>query len=198
MVFFYYYYNTLLIVATLTHDTLPMIHNPLPMTLLGLGSNLGDRIAYLRAAVDELALLLGELRLSRVFESKAMLPPGAANDSAPPYLNMAVAGSCALSPHELLAHVKAIEKKLGRVPRGFWAAREIDIDILAMGDVVVASPEINIPHYGITSRDFVMLPLMDIAPDWRYPAMGEWYGKTVAEIVKKLDFRLGEGLAVYD
>ncbi len=78
----------------------------------------------------------------------------------------------------LLARVKAIERDLGRVSRCKWGPREIDIDILAMDDVTMDTPELTIPHRVLLERDFVLLPLADVAPDWRYPLRRavSWHG----------------------
>lgn len=160
------------------------------MVILGLGSNVGDRLAHLREAVRLLAAHIGDIRCSRILESAPMLPEGAPSDWAMPFFNMAVAGNTSLSPAELLAEVKSIEQEIGRVKRGFWGPREIDIDILAMDAVVMDTPELSIPHRGIMERDFVLLPLLDVAPDWCCPTTGQ----RAADIAAKQRFALNDAL----
>jgi 2-amino-4-hydroxy-6-hydroxymethyldihydropteridine diphosphokinase len=158
------------------------------MILLGLGSNKGDRREYLRRAVRELRGVLQDMRLSRVVESRAVLPPGAPPSWDMPYLNMAVAGRAEMAPLALLACVKAIEDGLGRVKTGVWGPREIDIDILAMGQTLFVSPQLVIPHREMTRRDFVMLPLCDVAAEWRYPGDGTHRGYTVTAMAQGFGF----------
>ena len=156
------------------------------MVILGLGTNQGDRMEHLRECVAELGLLLADMRCSSVYESAALLPDGAPKEWDIPYYNMAVAGNSALTPHELLAQVKALEKKLGRVSRGHWGPREIDIDILAVGHVTLHAPELTIPHAGLLERDFALVPLAEIAPQWVHPVAE----KTAAEICAETNYKL--------
>lgn len=153
------------------------------MVILGLGGNKGDRKAYLDRAVALLADAVTDMRLSPVYETPAMLPEGAPAEWDVPFLNMAVAGETSLSPRELLITAKAIEKKLGRVAGEKWGPREIDIDILAMDDVVIDEPDFSVPHKGLLDRDFALLPLADIAPEWIYP-YGVYSGWKSADIAR--------------
>lgn len=164
------------------------------MVILGLGSNKGDREFYLRQASALLAGLLSGMRASGIYESKALLPPDAPKVWDAPFLNMAVIGETALDPRKLLASLKAIEAKLGRKPSGHWAPREIDIDILAMGDTVLDTPSLSIPHQELLNRDFALLPLAELAPDWRYPAAGKYYGWKASDIALEKKFTLGAAL----
>jgi 2-amino-4-hydroxy-6-hydroxymethyldihydropteridine diphosphokinase / dihydropteroate synthase len=159
------------------------------MVILGLGSNTGDRLAHLSAAVRELSGLLSDMRLSRVLEAEALLKPGAPESWNQPFLNMAVAGNTALSPQALFMQVKEIEQRIGRVARGVWAPREIDIDILAMDGLVLETPDLTIPHRELLNRDFALLPLTELAPDWHYP-IGPCQGKRAADIAREKDFAL--------
>ncbi len=153
------------------------------MVLLGLGSNIGERQEYLRAALVGIARIMGGMRLSRVLESTPLLPDEPQPGMEVSYLNMVVRGDCALSPAAVLAELKSIEQALGRVERCRWAPREIDIDILAMDGLVCSDNALVIPHTEMLNRDFVMVPLNDVAPEWRYPAPGEFFGKSPAEII---------------
>jgi 2-amino-4-hydroxy-6-hydroxymethyldihydropteridine diphosphokinase len=164
------------------------------MVILGLGSNIGEREAYLAAAVKKLSAVLADTRCSRVLESVALLPPDAPPEFNRPYLNMAVAGDTNLAPQTLLAAIKTIERELGRVERCNWGPREIDIDILAMDDTIINAPPLIIPHRELLNRDFVLLPLADVAPDWHYPLQSEYFGKTAAEIIAAKNYKLGKNL----
>lgn len=160
------------------------------MIILGLGSNIEDRRAYLKQAIAALADVMTDIRLSRVFESAPLLPEGASPDWDKPFLNMVVSGRTNLSPQALLAAVKDIEQKLGRQKRGTWGPREIDIDIIAMDEVVMHTPDLTIPHPQMMERDFVLLPLLDIAPDWVCPNSK----RRAADVVAQKQFALHEGL----
>jgi 2-amino-4-hydroxy-6-hydroxymethyldihydropteridine diphosphokinase len=127
---------------------------------LSLGSNLGDREANLRAAVERLA----PVRQSSIYETEPVdyLPQGW-------FLNMVVEIETELFPRQLLARTQRIERELKRVrgvPKG---PRTLDIDILFYADAVVKTPELEIPHPRIAERRFVLVPLADLAPDLRHP-----------------------------
>ena len=164
------------------------------MIILALGSNIGDRLGYLTAAVRLLSGLLQDMTLSRIFESKAVLLPDATADMDMPFLNMAVKGRCTLPAELLLEKLKAFEQELGRVARGNWGPREIDIDILAMDHLVLETPKLCIPHKEMLNRDFAMVPMRDVAPDWKYPLSGPYHGKTVAEICVDKGYDVNETL----
>lgn len=139
------------------------------MVVLGLGSNLGDRESYLRRAVSLLArgphAPLSRARLSRVYSSDALVPPGAPRSWRRPYLNCALVGETRLNPHKLLRRTQEVERLLGREPAERWAPRRIDIDILWWEGITVDSPDLRIPHPGILERSFVLQPLRDLVPD---------------------------------
>ncbi len=142
------------------------------MIILGLGSNVGDRVAYLRQAVAAIREIMSDVRCSPVYESPALMPAGAPPEWNVPFLNMAVCGKTALAPHALLAEVKAMETRMGRLPRGHWGPREIDMDILAMDAQVIDSEDLIIPHPALLSRDFACVPFAELAPDWVHPVAG--------------------------
>lgn len=132
---------------------------------LGLGANLGDRRAALRAAVAELRAVLADVRISALYETA---PWGDADQ--PPFLNAALRGRTSLAPLELLDQTQAIEARLGRVRSGRrWGPRAIDIDILLYGSETVAHPRLAIPHPLIRERAFVLRPLADLAPSRAIP-----------------------------
>jgi 2-amino-4-hydroxy-6-hydroxymethyldihydropteridine diphosphokinase len=134
---------------------------------LALGSNLGDRLANLRAAVAGLEERgIAVTARSSVWET----PPVPADQ--PSYLNAVVAAETALDPPSLLRELKAIEHALGRRPGPHWGPRPIDIDILFYGDERIETPELTVPHPRIAGRAFVLAPLADITRG-ALPCLGE-------------------------
>jgi len=127
---------------------------------LSLGSNLGDRRAALRAALD--ALERGGARVVRRSSLYETAPVGKTDQ--PPFLNLAVEVETRLSPAELLALCQAVEHAGGRVRRERWGPRTLDIDILLYDRLTVQTPSLAIPHPELTRRRFVLAPLLEIAP----------------------------------
>lgn len=146
--------------------------------ILSLGSNLGNRMKKLRAAV--LYLSTSGLTLtakSRVWETK---PWGVADQ--PLFLNMCVAAKTELEPLPLMELLKEGEAVLGRTKSRRWGPREIDIDIIFYDNLIAATPELTIPHPHVHERAFVLLPMAEIAPDARHPISG----KSVKEMLDAL------------
>jgi 2-amino-4-hydroxy-6-hydroxymethyldihydropteridine diphosphokinase len=132
---------------------------------LSLGSNIGDREANLRAAISRLNELLGDVTaVSGLYETE----PVEVVDQ-PWFINCAVALATDLSAEELLAGVLTIERSMGRERTRPKGPRNIDIDILLFGDAVVDSPALTIPHPGLATRQFVLAPLSEIAPEAVHP-----------------------------
>ena len=151
---------------------------------LGLGSNLGDRLGNLREAVERLKPLGPLMAKSDVFETE---PWGLKEQ--PSFLNACLTVSPALEPEALLAFVKDVERDMGRQKTVRWGARNIDIDILLMGDRVFNTEALQIPHVNLPNREFVLVPLMQILPRWRHPALG----LSAAEMLQALRTRETEG-----
>jgi 2-amino-4-hydroxy-6-hydroxymethyldihydropteridine diphosphokinase len=145
------------------------------VTALGLGSNLGDRLGNLRAALGFLRGLFTVVEASDVFETA---PWGVT--AQPCFLNACLLMECEMPPEALLEQVKAIEKKMGRLAARRWGARKIDIDILLMDSLVYDAPNLRVPHADMHRRDFVLVPLAQILPHWRHPGTG----RTVASLAK--------------
>lgn len=142
------------------------------MIIIGLGSNIGNRLQNLRSALRALKELEGVHvhQVSPVYLSEAQLPELAPNDWRQWFLNCALSCDTSLSPHELLAHLQKIELDLGReAERKTWSPRVIDIDILAWNDEVINQPDLTIPHPHLLSRPFALWPLADLIPQWRHP-----------------------------
>jgi 2-amino-4-hydroxy-6-hydroxymethyldihydropteridine diphosphokinase len=145
---------------------------------IALGANLGDRAANLRQAQAALAPAVTILARSSLHETA----PQYVTDQ-PPFLNMVLRGETELSPQALLAHLKTIERDLGRVPGKRFGPRPIDLDILYYDDRIVDEPDLQIPHPRIAERDFVLRPLAEIAADFRHSATG----RTTVEMLELLE-----------
>lgn len=141
------------------------------MLILGLGSNLGDSVNNLRLAVQLLqkSHAITVVKISPIYSSSALLPGYAPLAWDKPYLNLALSCQSSLTPIDILAVVKQIEKQLGRQESQRWAPRVIDIDILAWGDYQTDQAMLQIPHPELTKRPFALWPLLDLLPEWQYP-----------------------------
>lgn len=154
------------------------------MIILGLGSNIGDRFEHLRKALKLLKNMpaLTVQQISPIYMSDALLPDHAPASWDVPYLNLAIRCETTLAPHALLEQIKAIEKKVGRIPEIDWGPRIIDIDILAWDNLIKYDDKLHIPHEHLHERPFALWPLADVAPFWIYPLPGPLQGKTAMEI----------------
>ena len=160
---------------------------------LSLGSNVGDRVAMLRAAVRAL-ISGGEVDVvsaSRLYETEPWEgEPGRTEGERVWHLNCVVTVDTTLEPRALLARVHEIEDQLGRArPAGTpesrrFVPRTVDIDILFYGERVISVPdELHVPHLLMHERAFVLRPLADVAPDLRHPTLYQ----TVRELLQELE-----------
>lgn len=132
---------------------------------LGLGTNLGDRQVALAAAIAFLQGCGRVLKRSSVYETTPLGMPGAGL-----FLNMVLALESHLSPLELMAKCREHEAAQGRdLENSHYQDRSIDIDILLAGDLVLATPELTVPHPRMCERGFVLVPLFEIAPKLAHP-----------------------------
>jgi 2-amino-4-hydroxy-6-hydroxymethyldihydropteridine diphosphokinase len=139
----------------------------LPAVYLGLGSNLGNRLANLRMALRLLAPLCRVEETSSLYETA---PLGV--EAQPSFYNAVCRVTTGLGPRGLLRHLKNIEFQIGRRPGVHWGPRPIDMDIILYGDAVVEEPDLIVPHPRLAERAFVLVPLAELAPRLRHPVLG--------------------------
>ena len=155
--------------------------------ILGLGGNLGDPYANIRAALNAVDSLCGTklLRVSRFYLTEAV----EVNEPQPPYINCAAEIETRLSPNALLGACLGIESALGRTRPGFKSPRTVDIDLLLYEGVSMNTEELTLPHPGILRRAFVMTPLSDLYPVGT--ALGLEFKAALAAVA-------GQGIEVYE
>ncbi|GLV48677.1 2-amino-4-hydroxy-6-hydroxymethyldihydropteridine diphosphokinase [Thermus sp. LT1-2-5] len=148
------------------------------LAYVGLGSNLGDRAAYLLAASSLLSRLPKThlRRLSPVYETAPLGPP------QPPYLNLVAEVETGLGPRELLEALLQVEKALGRERKERWGPRTIDLDLLLYGDQVLEEEGLQVPHPRLHERAFVLVPLLDLLPEGRHPVLGLGFAELLAAL----------------
>jgi 2-amino-4-hydroxy-6-hydroxymethyldihydropteridine diphosphokinase len=140
---------------------------PVWRAYLGLGANQGAPILNLKRAIEMLSAESGIKIVARssVYETLPLGEPG-----QPDYFNAVIAVDTTMEPRRLLRRCQAVETALGRVRTGaVWAPRTIDIDILLFGEKMIVDGHLSVPHPRIGERDFVVVPLAEIAPDAAYP-----------------------------
>jgi 2-amino-4-hydroxy-6-hydroxymethyldihydropteridine diphosphokinase len=130
---------------------------------LGIGSNLGDRLAHLQAAVEALATEPGihVVAVSAVYETEPV--GGPPQDD---FLNAVVAVDTTLDARALLAAAQRAEAAEHRVRAERWGPRTLDVDVLLVGDERIEEPDLQVPHPRMAERAFVLVPLADVAPAW--------------------------------
>ena len=133
---------------------------------LSLGSNLGNRAANLKRAIASLPPQMTIKAKSKVYET----PPWGYTEQDH-FLNQVVKATTYLEPQKLLKHIKRLEVALGRKASFQYGPRLIDIDILFYDDEILESPSLTVPHPQVHKRGFVLMPMMDIAPDHVHPVM---------------------------
>jgi 2-amino-4-hydroxy-6-hydroxymethyldihydropteridine diphosphokinase len=142
---------------------LPVVTGPVVTrrAFIGLGSNLGDRLAALRRGVAQLEEGGDVVALSPVYETE---PVGGPEDQGA-FLNLVVELATADTPHQLLARCQALEEAAHRVRTVRFGPRTLDADVLLVGDLVVDEPDLVVPHPRMWERRFVLAPLSDLAPE---------------------------------
>ena len=143
---------------------------------IALGSNLGDRAAHLRAALDRLGALGTVEAVSPFFDTE---PVG--YTAQPRLLNAAAHLRTDLAPDELMNELLVIEAALGRVRLERWGPRIIDLDLLLYDDLAINTPNLTVPHPRLHERRFVLDPLAAIAPGLIHPVLQKTIGALLAE-----------------
>lgn len=135
--------------------------------ILLIGGNLGDRTGHLQQAVEQIDKLIGKVeKKSALYETAAW-----GHVEQPDYLNQALLVSTEMDARTLLETVLDIEHNIGRIRRQKWGARVIDIDIIFYNDDVINQPDLKVPHPQMQFRQFVLVPLREILPDWQHPVL---------------------------
>lgn len=144
---------------------------------LGLGTNLGDRAANLRAALDALSAVAEIDALSAIYETAPLYVT-----DQPAFLNMAVRARTRLAPLDLLRALKRMEAELGRVASVRYGPRLIDLDILLYDDVVMDDPDLILPHPRLHERRFALVPLADVGAEAMHPLLDRSVGQLLAAL----------------
>ena len=148
---------------------------------LNIGSNIGNRRDNLYRAVVALVADNSDCAVSSIVESE---PWGFESENR--FMNLGVALVSDLAPHEMLDHIHDIERSLGsashRNADGGYIDRLVDIDIVAIDDLIIDTPTLQVPHPHLPERDFFLRPMAQLAPDWRHPVTG----LTASEMLENL------------
>ena len=153
--------------------------NSASKSAIALGSNLGDSLAILEAAIETLDRIPGikVILVSSWYQTKAIGPP------QPDYVNGCILVQVEQEPHSLLEILSNIEKQFGRIRQQKWGPRTLDLDLLLYDDLILETSTLQIPHPRMRERAFVLAPLAEIVPRWVEPVSG----KTIEELVKAVD-----------
>lgn len=145
---------------------------------LALGSNVGDSRANIAHAIKLLATSLTQIKQAPIYTSKAV-----GYIDQPNFFNTALSGYTDLNPLALLKFISEVELQVGRVASFHWGPREIDIDIIFYGDLVLETKKLTIPHPRFKERDFVLQPLNDLTPSLVDPLTM----KTIRSLLTKIE-----------
>lgn len=150
--------------------------------ILLIGGNLGDRTGHLQQAVEQIDKQVGKVeKTSSLYETAAW-----GDVEQPDYLNQALLVSTGMDARTLLETVLAIEHNIGRIRRQKWGARVIDIDIIFYNDAVINQPDLKVPHPQMQFRQFVLVPLREIIPDWQHPVLHQSVSTLLENCTDKL------------
>lgn len=146
---------------------------------IGLGSNLSDPALQIRKAIEQIKKFpeCTIEKISSLYFSRPMGP-----QDQPDYMNAVLSINTTLSPIDLLDQLQSIENNAGRVRKdNRWGARILDLDILIYGEQVIESERLTVPHYGMKLREFVLIPLNEIAPNLQLPCK-----ENICDLAKKI------------
>lgn len=156
---------------------------------IAFGSNLGDMRANIAHAVELINQYVGTIQVvSTIIETEPLLDSNNPVAGQANYLNGGILVETALAPVQVLEKLLEIEAALGR-KRGItdlrWGPRTIDLDLIALEDQVVRTQNLTLPHPEMHKRDFVLIPMAELWPDWRHPLLGKNTVDLLAELPKK-------------
>ena len=156
------------------------MHTESPIAYVGIGSNLGDRAGNLLLAVRGLIeASLEVVKLSSIYETEPV-----EMEDAPNFLNMvAEVHTGTITPTQMMARMLRIEYLLGRKDKNLNVPRTIDLDLLFFGDLKLTTPFLTLPHPRVHMRNFVLIPMNEIAPEFRHPTLK----KPISELVALTD-----------
>ena len=154
--------------------------------IIALGSNLGERADTMRKARSILAEEYGQvLASSGLYRSAAVIHPDSDYQDQSDYLNAAILFKTELGAVELLKALQQIERRLGRMRESEntpWPPRYIDLDIVSAGTMTLSTESLTIPHPEAAKRDFVLLPIADIQPDFQHPLSGQSLPELISQL----------------
>ena len=147
------------------------------MVYIGIGSNINNRLHFIETAIKKIdAETTCEVeKISSLYETKPFGNTGQEN-----FINLVILVKTFLDPAALFNFLKQIESEMGRRNSTRWGPREIDLDILFYNDLIYQDPQLTIPHKGIAERDFVLIPMCQISPDFIHPEIN----KKICDICK--------------
>ena len=144
--------------------------------VIALGANLGRREETIAAALALIAERVGQIKKqSAIIETAPLVLPGTDADAIPPYLNGAALVESVLTAEEILGELLEIERELGRdrtTENSRWMSRIIDLDLICVEQQIIDSEQLRLPHSEMHKRDFVLIPMAEIWPDWNHPLIG--------------------------
>jgi 2-amino-4-hydroxy-6-hydroxymethyldihydropteridine diphosphokinase len=146
--------------------------------ILGLGSNVGHKVANIDDAIARLAAS-GDVHIKARSQNYRSAPWGVLDQDW--FVNACVSITTKLTPHELLAHCQSVERDMGRVRELRWGPRVIDVDILTYGTIKIDDPNLVVPHPLIAQRGFVLVPLRDVAPNFHMN------GQSISQMIDAMD-----------
>lgn len=150
-----------------------------PKVVFLLGSNVGDKLAQIKFATKEISLKIGAvITTSAIYESAAW-----GEHEQPSFLNQVIIIETKLQPLQILKKTQIIEQKAGRIARGKWQMRELDIDILFYEDKIVKEAKLQIPHPYIQERFFTLAPLYEIMPEFIHPS----FKRSISDLYEQCD-----------
>lgn len=163
----------------MVYTTAALKTNKQTLCAIALGSNLGNS----RATLENALKTLNQTPDITVIAHSSWYKTVPIGPAQPDYLNGCAILAVQLTSQELLKTLLSIEDQFGRIRQERWGPRTLDLDLLLFGDLILDTPELQIPHPRITERAFVLVPLAEIAPDWIEPVSGQ----AITQLLEKVD-----------